>query len=149
MKVARLPYALQLRDHLVGYYGAEDLLPALAASWIARYPNEHTQRSYVRSFKLLVSFARDRGIHPLNVTQENALAFMEHLKEESGRGGKPLSDTSRVAILSAVSTFFEHRDVENGGGRHNPFAGIPRPSVTIPRLIAGQATRDVRHAPQS
>ncbi|MEU9502480.1 site-specific integrase [Streptomyces sp. NPDC048196] len=120
-------YAKLLREYLVGIYGPDDSLPDLAADWIARYPSPNTQRSYNRSFRLFVAFARRRGIHPMQLESKHAHDFAAYLTTVTGREDKPLSSTSRRSMLSAASTFYQHWYTLKGDyTSRNPFADVPR-----------------------
>ncbi|MFD8546304.1 phage integrase N-terminal SAM-like domain-containing protein [Streptomyces sp. NPDC059649] len=100
----------------------------MAADWIGRYPSVNTQRSYIRSFRVLVNFARQCGIHPLELGQEHAQQFAMHLATLARRDGKQFSATTRQLILSAASTFYQHWYLLREDFRtENPFASVPRP----------------------
>lgn len=101
-------HARKLYDHLVALYGEDDVLPTLAASWIAHQRSANTQRAYSRGFKVFEEFAREHGTHPLGVKFVLADTFRLYLETtptwvrvkggrrgEMVRTGKPYSDASR------------------------------------------------------
>lgn len=61
-------HARRLYDRLVALYGADDLLPTLAASWIAHQRSDNTQLAYARGLQILEEFAREHDAHPMGVT---------------------------------------------------------------------------------
>ncbi|MGW3917817.1 tyrosine-type recombinase/integrase, partial [Streptomyces sp. NPDC005070] len=73
-------HARKLYDHLVGLYGSEDVLPTLAASWIAHQRSVNTQKSYARGFRVFEEFAREYGSHPMAVKFALADTFRLHLE---------------------------------------------------------------------
>ncbi|MFE7761024.1 hypothetical protein [Streptomyces sp. NPDC057438] len=103
-------HARKLYDHLVGIYGEDDVLPMLAASWIANRRSDNTRRAYARGFKVFEEFAREHGTHPMAVKFALADAFRMWLEQtwvrvkggrpgEMTRAGKPYSDASRANAL--------------------------------------------------
>ncbi|MEU9796884.1 integrase, partial [Streptomyces sparsogenes] len=60
-------HARKLYDYLVGLYGEDDVLPTLAAGWIAHQCSANTQRAYARGFRIFEEFAREHGTHPMAV----------------------------------------------------------------------------------
>ncbi|WP_245181008.1 hypothetical protein [Streptomyces montanisoli] len=118
-------HASRLYDHLVALYGADDLLPTLAASWIAHQRSENTQRAYARGFRIFEEFTREHGAHPMAVTFPLADAFRLYLQNtptwvrvkggargEMTRIGTPYSDASRANALSSASPFFAYLKAE-------------------------------------
>ncbi|MGW3910532.1 tyrosine-type recombinase/integrase [Streptomyces sp. NPDC005070] len=135
-------HARKLYDHLVELYGAEDVLPTLAATWIAHQRSVNTQRAYARGFKVFEEFARDYGSHPMAVKFALADTFRLHLETaptwvrvkggERGdmtRTGKPYSEASRANALSAASSFFVYLDKVSDDGVKNPFDAVQRPVI--------------------
>ncbi|MEU6965024.1 tyrosine-type recombinase/integrase [Streptomyces chrestomyceticus] len=133
-------HARRLHDHLAGLYGAGDLLPTLAAAWIAHQRSVNTQRSYARGFKVFEEFAREHGTHPTAVKFALADTFRLHLETaptwvrvkggrrgEMTRTGKPYSEASRANALSAASSFFAYLDKVSDDGVKNPFDAVQRP----------------------
>ncbi|MEU1895684.1 tyrosine-type recombinase/integrase [Streptomyces pristinaespiralis] len=135
-------HARKLYDHLVGLYGEDDVLPTLAASWIANRRSDNTRRAYARGFKVFEEFAREHGTHPMAVKFALADAFRLWLEQtptwvrvkggrpgEMARTGKPYSDASRANALSATSSFFTHWDKVSDDGVKNPFDAVQRPVI--------------------
>jgi integrase len=133
-------HARKLYDHLIGFYGERDMLPTLAASWIAHQRSVHTQRAYARGFKVFEEFAREHGAHPMTVKFVLADTFRLYLETtptwvrvkdgrrgEMIRTGKPYSDASRANALSAASSFFTYLDVVSDDSVKNPFDAVARP----------------------
>jgi integrase len=133
-------YARRLYDHLIGLYGDDDVLPTLAAAWIARQRSVNTQKSYARGFRVFEEFAREHGAHPLRVKFPLADTFRLYLETtptwvrvkggrrgEMARTGKPYSDASRANALSAASSFFSYLDVVSDEPVKNPFDAVARP----------------------
>ncbi|WP_125264485.1 tyrosine-type recombinase/integrase [Streptomyces alboflavus] len=135
-------HARRLYEHLVSLYGADDVLPTLAAGWIAHQRSVNTQKSYARGFKIFEEFAREHGAHPMAVKFGLADAFRLHLETaptwirvkggargEMTRTGKPYSDASRANALSAASSFFAYLDEVSDDGVKNPFDAVKRPVI--------------------
>ncbi|MDF4254665.1 tyrosine-type recombinase/integrase [Streptomyces sp. WMMB303] len=133
-------HARKLHDFLLDLYGEDDVLPTLAASWIAHQRSANTQRSYARGFKTFEEFAREHGTHPMAVRFALADTFRLYLENaptwvrvkgvrrgEMARTGPPYSDASRANALSAASSFFAYLDVVSDEGVRNPFAAVRRP----------------------
>lgn len=122
-------HARRLYDHLVALYGEDDMLPTLAASWIAHQRSVNTQKSYARCFRIFEEFAREHGAHPMVVKFPLADTFRLYLETtptwirvkggrrgEMVRAGKPYSDASRANALSSASSFFTYLDVVSDEG---------------------------------
>ncbi|MGW7346777.1 tyrosine-type recombinase/integrase [Streptomyces sp. NPDC054854] len=135
-------HAKKLYDHLVGVYGADDILPTLAAAWITHQRSPNTQRSYARGFRAFEEFARDHGEHPTKVRFVLADTFRLYLETtptwvrvkggqrgEMTRTGKPYADASRKNALSAASSFFAYLDKVSDEGVKNPFDAVQRPYI--------------------
>ncbi|WPP31433.1 tyrosine-type recombinase/integrase [Streptomyces sp. CL7] len=135
-------HARRLYELLVGLYSADDVLPPLAASWIAHQRSVNTQRSYARGFRAFEEFAREQGTHPMAVKFGLADTFRLYLETaptwvrvkggrqgEMARIGKPLSAASRRNALSAASSFFVYLDKVSDDGVKNPFDAVQRPYV--------------------
>ncbi|MFK4272533.1 tyrosine-type recombinase/integrase [Streptomyces milbemycinicus] len=135
-------HARRLYDHLVGLYGEDNVLPTLAASWIAHQRSVNTQRAYARGFKVFEEFAREHGAHPMAVKFMLADTFRMHLETtptwvrvkggqrgEMVRAGKPYSDASRANALSSASSFFSYLDVVSDEPVKNPFDAVQRPVI--------------------
>ncbi|MFD8415483.1 tyrosine-type recombinase/integrase [Streptomyces sp. NPDC059650] len=135
-------HARKLYDHLLALYGEEDMLPTLAASWIAHQRSVNTQKSYARGFHAFEEFARDHGTHPMAVQFGLADTFRMYLETtptwvrvkggrrgEMARTGKPYSDASRKNALSAASSFFVYLNKVSDDGVKNPFDAVQRPYV--------------------
>ncbi|MFE4631279.1 tyrosine-type recombinase/integrase [Streptomyces mirabilis] len=133
-------HARKLYDHLFGLYGEDDVLPALAASWVAHQRSANTQRAYARGFKMFEEFAREHGVHPVAVKFVLADTFRLYLQNtatwvrvkggrrgEMVRAGKPYSEASRANALSSASSFFSYLDKVSDDGVKNPFAAVQRP----------------------
>ncbi|MFI8873183.1 tyrosine-type recombinase/integrase [Streptomyces sp. NPDC055243] len=133
-------HARKLYDHLVALYGADDVLPTLAASWIAHQRSVNTQKSYARGFKIFEEFAREHGAHPMAVKFPLADTFRLYLENtptwvrvkggargELARTGKPYSEASRANALSSASSFFAYLDKVSDDGVKNPFDAVQRP----------------------
>ncbi|MDA5279909.1 tyrosine-type recombinase/integrase [Streptomyces sp. Isolate_45] len=135
-------HARRLYDHLVSVYGEDDLLPTLAAAWIAHQRSVHTQKSYARGFRAFEEFAREHGAHPMQVKFALADAFRLWLEQtptwvrvrggqrgEMARTGAPYADASRKNALSAASSFFAYLNKVSDDGVKNPFDAVQRPYV--------------------
>ncbi|GAA0464451.1 tyrosine-type recombinase/integrase [Streptomyces sp. NPDC046215] len=135
-------HARRLYDHLIELYGEDDVLPTLAAAWIAHQRSVNTQKSYARGFKVFEEFAREHGEHPMAVKFVLADTFRLYLETtptwvrvkggrrgEMVRAGKPYSDASRKNALSAASSFFVYLDKVSDDGVKNPFDAVQRPYV--------------------
>jgi integrase len=135
-------HARKLYDHLVGRYGADDMLPTLAATWIAHQRSVNTQKAYARGFRVFEEFAREYGTHPMAVKFVLADAFRLHLETaptwvrvkggargEMVRTGKAYSEASRANALSAASSFFTYLDKVSDDGVKNPFDAVQRPVI--------------------
>ncbi|WP_193582038.1 tyrosine-type recombinase/integrase [Streptomyces mobaraensis] len=135
-------HAQRLYGHLVALYGEDDVLPTLAASWIAHQRSANTQKSYARGFRIFEEFAREHGAHPMAVKFLLADTFRLYLETtptwvrvkggrrgEMVRTGEPYSDASRANALSAVSSFFAYLDVVSDDGVKNPFDAVARPYI--------------------
>jgi integrase/recombinase XerD len=135
-------HARKLYDHLVGLYGEDDVLPTLAASWIAHQRSANTQRAYARGFRIFEEFAREHGAHPMAVKFGLADTFRLYLEQtptwvrvkggrrgEMVRAGKPYSDASRANALSSASSFFAYLDVVSDEPLKNPFDAVQRPVI--------------------
>ncbi|MEU2563686.1 hypothetical protein ABZ626_30810 [Streptomyces longispororuber] len=94
---------LKLSEHLVGLYGADDVLPTLTACWVVHQRSAHTQKSYVRG----------KG----------------GARGEMARTGKPYSQASRANTLSAAGSFCTYLDKVSDNGVTNPFAAVQRPVI--------------------
>ncbi|MFD0386432.1 hypothetical protein ACFQ2B_40255, partial [Streptomyces stramineus] len=73
-------HARRLYDHLIELYGEDDVLPTLAAAWIAHQRSVNTQKSYARGFKVFEEFAREHGEHPMAVKFVLADTFRLYLE---------------------------------------------------------------------
>ncbi|MFI8916502.1 tyrosine-type recombinase/integrase [Streptomyces sp. NPDC053513] len=135
-------HARRLYEHLTALYGEDDVLPTLAATWIAHQRSDNTRRSYARGFKVFEEFAREHGTHPMAVKFALADAFRLWLEQtptwvrvkggqrgEMVRAGKPYSDASRANALSAASSFFSYWDKVSDDGVKNPFDAVQRPVI--------------------
>lgn len=135
-------YARRLYEHLVALYGADDVLPTLAAGWVAHQRSANTQRAYARGFRIFEEFAREHGVHPMQVRFGLADTFSMYLRTaptwvpvrggargELARTGPPYSDASRANALSAASSFFRYLDKASDEGVKNPFDGVQRPTL--------------------
>jgi integrase len=135
-------HARRLYDHLVDLYGKDDVLPTLAASWIAHQRSANTQRAYARGFKVFEEFAREYGAHPMVVKFGLADTFRLHLETaptwvrvkggargELVRSGKPYGEASRANALSSASSFFTYLDKVSDDGVKNPFDAVQRPVI--------------------
>ncbi|MFG3369649.1 tyrosine-type recombinase/integrase [Streptomyces sp. NPDC048156] len=135
-------HARKLYDHLVGLYGADDVLPTLAGSWIAHQRSVNTQKSYARGFRIFEGFAREYGAHPMAVKFGLADTFRLHLETaptwvrvkggargELARTGEPYSEASRANALSAASSFFSYLDKVSDDSVKNPFDAVQRPII--------------------
>jgi site-specific recombinase XerD len=135
-------HARKLYDFLVGIYGEDDVLPTLAASWIAHQRSANTQRAYARGFRIFEEFAREHGTHPMAVKFGLADTFRLYLEKtptwvrvkggrrgEMVRTGKPYSEASRANALSAASSFFTYLDVVSDEQLKNPFDAVQRPVI--------------------
>ncbi|MFC7872041.1 tyrosine-type recombinase/integrase [[Kitasatospora] papulosa] len=133
-------HARKLYDLLVGLYGKDDLLPTLAAAWIAHQRSVNTQKAYARGFRIFEEFAREYGAHPMAVKFPLADTFRLHLEQaptwvrvkggrrgEMARTGKPYGDASQANALSAASSFFAYLDKVSDDGVKNPFDAVQRP----------------------
>ncbi|MFD8710897.1 tyrosine-type recombinase/integrase [Streptomyces anulatus] len=135
-------HARKLYDHLAALYGEDDVLPTLAAAWIAHQRSANTQKSYARGFRIFEEFAREHGAHPLKVTFPLADTFRMYLETtptwvrvkggargEMIRTGPPYSDASRANALSAASSFFAYLDTVSDTPLKNPFDAVRRPVI--------------------
>ncbi|WP_435613464.1 tyrosine-type recombinase/integrase [Streptomyces sp. bgisy159] len=135
-------HARKLYDHLVALYGEGDVVPTLAASWIAHQRSVNTQKAYARGFKVFEEFAREHGAHPMAVKFPLADTFRLYLETaptwvrvkggrrgEMVRSGKPYSDASRANALSSASSFFAYLDVVSDEPVKNPFDAVQRPVI--------------------
>ncbi|MFD4740160.1 tyrosine-type recombinase/integrase [Streptomyces virginiae] len=133
-------HARRLYEHLVALYGEDNVLPTLAATWIAHQRSDNTRRSYARGFKVFEEFSREHGTHPMGVKFALADAFRLWLEQtptwarvkggarnEMVRTGPPYSDASRANALSAASSFFSYWDKVSDNGVKNPFDAVQRP----------------------
>ncbi|WP_323376774.1 tyrosine-type recombinase/integrase [Streptomyces smaragdinus] len=136
-------HARRLYDKLIAIYGEGDALPTVAASWIARQRSANTQKTYARGFTVFEVYIREHGVHPFAVTFMLADTFRLYLetaptlirvkggaKDELAAAGPPLSDASRVNVLSAASSFYDNTLRLDGlPVAKNPFAAVLRPVI--------------------
>ncbi|MEV7445672.1 tyrosine-type recombinase/integrase [Streptomyces sp. NPDC091204] len=135
-------HARRLYDFLIALYGEDDVLPPLAAAWIAHQRSMNTQKSYARGFRAFEEFAREHGTHPMAVKFGLADAFRMWMETtptwvrvkggqrgEMARTGKPYADASRKNALSAASSFFVYLDKVSDDGVKNPFDAVQRPYI--------------------
>ncbi|WRZ96437.1 tyrosine-type recombinase/integrase (plasmid) [Streptomyces sp. NBC_01007] len=133
-------HARKLYGHLVALYGEADVLPTLAASWVAHQRSANTQRAYARGFKVFEEFAREHGVHPVAVKFVLADTFRLYLQNtptwvrvkggrrgEMVRAGKPYSEASRANALSSASSFFSYLGKVSDHDVKNPFDAVQRP----------------------
>lgn len=133
-------HARKLYEHLVGLYGEDDVLPTLAAAWVAHQRSANTQRAYARGFRVFEEFAREHGAHPMAVKFPLADTFRLYLENtptwarvkggrrgEMVRTGEPYAEASRANALSSASSFFTYLDKASDDGVKNPFDAVQRP----------------------
>ncbi len=134
--------ARRLYEYLVGIYGERDALPTLAAAWIAHQRSDGTRKTYAQNFKVLETYVRGLGVHPLAVTFLVADAFANHLKTlptlvwRDGQRvpeGKPRDDATRHNVLSASSSFYKFvlqtKALRKEQMDANPFDGVLYPAI--------------------
>ncbi|GGR34799.1 tyrosine-type recombinase/integrase [Streptomyces aurantiogriseus] len=136
------PRARRLFEYLSAIYGERDALPTLAAAWLAHQRSDGTRKTYAQNFKLLETYVRERGVHPLAVNFLLADAFANHLKSlptlvwRGGKRmpeGKPRDDATRHNVLSACSSFFKFvlqtKALPKEKLDANPFDGVLYPAI--------------------
>ncbi|MFE7331647.1 hypothetical protein ACFU8W_43470 [Streptomyces sp. NPDC057565] len=117
-------YWARFERHSNNGRGEDDVLPTLAAAWIAHQRSVNAQKTYGRGFRIFEEFAREYGVHPMAVTFPLADTFRLHLETaptwqrvkgeargEMARTGMPYSDASRANALSSASSFFAYMEL--------------------------------------
>lgn len=136
------PRARALHDYLTGIYGEHDALPTLAAAWLAHQRSDGTRKTYAQNFKILETYLREHGHHPLALAFLLADAFANHLKSlptlvwrggERVAEGPPRDDATRHNVLSACSSFYKFvlqtKALPKERLDANPFDGVLYPNI--------------------
>ncbi|MGC5042463.1 tyrosine-type recombinase/integrase [Streptomyces albidoflavus] len=136
------PHARRLYEYLTALYGEHDVLPTLAAAWLVHQRSDGTRKTYAQNFKIMESYVRGLGNHPLAMTFLAADAFANHLKKlptliwRDGQRvpeGPPRDDATRHNVLSACSSFFKFtlqtKAVPKERLDANPFDGVLYPAI--------------------